>query len=113
MAHSPARVVEFWRAVEFFSPQQLPSPNVGPHVFDLGRGELMPWEPSSRLYKAPGEGNVWRYEVFGGVYELRLVRDTLVKLYGEDEATGGQRARVGRPVGAVRLYRRRRRNAYP
>jgi hypothetical protein len=92
MAHSPARVVEFWRAVEYFSPQRLPERDAGTH--DIGPGELMPWEPGSRLYEAPREGRVWRYEVFGGVYELSRIRDTLVTLYGEDEATGGQRAGV-------------------
>jgi hypothetical protein len=35
---------------------------------------------------------MWRHEVFGGIYELSKVRDTLVKRFGEDAPEGDQRA---------------------
>jgi hypothetical protein len=88
------RVVEFWRAVEIFSPQPLPRPDARFRVADAGPGEPMPWEPGSRHDAPPAPGKAWRHEVFGGVYELSRVRDTLTGLYGPD-ADGGQREPAG------------------
>ena len=97
------RVVEFWRAVEIFSPQPLPRPDARFRVADVGPGEPMPWEPDSRHDTPPAPGKAWRHEVFGGVYELSRVRDTLTGLYGPD-ADGGQRE----PAAASRLSSRAR-----
>jgi hypothetical protein len=79
----PAQIVRFWQAVEIFSPQNLPSRNFKKHVRDFGDGDVMPWEPGSRL-PSPDRGKVWRHEVFGGVYALSKVRDLLVATFGED-----------------------------
>jgi hypothetical protein len=84
VSDNPARIVRFWQAVEIFSPQQLPKPAARNHTTDLRPGEPMPWEPGSRL-TAPKPGNVWRHEVFGGVYPLSRVRDALVAGYGQDD----------------------------
>ena len=84
------RVIEFWRAVEVFSPQPLPRPDTRLRVTDAGPGEPAPWEPDSPRRERPAEGKAWRHEVFGGVYELSRVRDTLTGLYGPDD-DGGQR----------------------
>jgi hypothetical protein len=84
------QVVEFWRAVEIFSPQPLPSPDERLLVTDVDAGEPMPWEPGSRHYLPAPPGKEWRHEVFGGMFELSQVRDTLTGLYGPD-ADGGQR----------------------
>ena len=55
----------------------------------------MPWETGSRLHGQPADpGKAWRYEIFGGVYELRRVRDTLVTLYDKDDSADGQREPV-------------------
>jgi hypothetical protein len=88
------RVVEFWRAVEVFSPQPLPRLDTRLRVTAAGAGDPMPWEPASRHCTSPPPGKEWRHEVFGGVFELRRVRDTLTGLYGPD-ADGGQ----GEPTG--------------
>jgi len=85
-----AQVVEFWRAVEVFSPQPLPRPDPRLRVADAGPGEPLPWEPGSRDYLPPPAGKQWRHEVFAGVYELTQVRDALTGLYGPD-TDGGQR----------------------
>jgi hypothetical protein len=89
-----ARVIEFWRAVEVFSPQPIPRPDGRSRVTDAGPGEPMPWEPDSRHHAPPAPGKAWRYEVFGGIHELSGVRDTLTGLYGPDD-DGGQREPAG------------------
>ncbi|HEY1665092.1 MAG TPA: ATP-binding protein [Trebonia sp.] len=88
------RVIEFWRAVEVFSPQPLPRPDTRLRVTDAGPGEPAPWEPDSPRREPPAPGKAWRHEVFGGVYELSRVRDTLTGLYGPD-GDGGQREPAG------------------
>lgn len=85
-----SRVIEFWRAVEIFSPQPLPRPDARMRITDAGPGEPMPWEPGSPHYAPSPAGKTWRHEVFGGVYALSRVRDTLTGLYGPD-SDGGQR----------------------
>ena len=51
-----ARVIEFWRAVEVFSPQPLPRPDGRSRVTDAGPGEPVPWEPRLTAPCAPAEG---------------------------------------------------------
>jgi hypothetical protein len=80
-----ARVVRFWHAVEMFSPQSLPKPDARLHVADLLPGDPMPWEPGSWLDAEPiRPDQVWRHEIFGGIYQLSQVRNALVKRFGED-----------------------------
>jgi len=86
-----ARVVRFWQAVEIFSPQPLPKRDAGQHVEDYMPGKPMPWESGSRLGEQPiGLGQVWRHDVFGGVYPISRVRDVLVKRFGPDDQDGDQ-----------------------
>src|SRR6185437_9216308 len=87
------RVLEFWRAVEIFSPRPLPRPDARLRIADVASGVPVPWEAGSRL-GAPPPGKAWRHEVFGGIYELSRVRDVLTGLYGPD-ADGGQREPAG------------------
>src|SRR5580704_1611410 len=87
------RIIEFWRAVEVFSPQPLPRQDASFRLTDAGQGEPMPWEPDSPRYEPPAPGKAWRHEVFAGVYELSRVRDTLTGLYGPDD-DDGQRERA-------------------
>ncbi|MGH3209278.1 MAG: DEAD/DEAH box helicase, partial [Trebonia sp.] len=69
-------------------------PDARLRVTDAGPGEPMPWEPDSPRHEPPPQGKTWRHEVFGGVYELSRVRDTLTGLYGPDDG-GGQREPAG------------------
>ena len=94
MPDYPAQIVRFWHAVEMFSPQGLPKTDPKKHVVDFRPGDPMPWEPDGKLPKTRS-GTVWRHEVFGGVYDLRQIRDVLVKKYGQDDPeapTRGQSA---------------------
>ena len=90
MSGDAARIVRFWQAIEIFSPQKLPRlepPRRGAlqRVVDIRSGEPMPWEPEWRGDTTLKPDHVWRHEVFGGVFELRAVRDALVQRYGADD----------------------------
>jgi hypothetical protein len=96
------QVLRYWRAIELFSPQTLPRVDARSHVVDVRPGEPMPWEASSPLSMVPlAQGRVWRHEVYGGVYNLQRVVDTLVREFGDDdpadqrESARGQSALFG------------------
>jgi len=72
--------VQFWQAVEIFSPQSLPKLDPKNHTVDIQLRDRVPWEPGSRLPKAKAN-YAWRHEVYGGLYELGRVRDLLVGRY--------------------------------
>jgi hypothetical protein len=99
-----ARIVRFWQAAETFNPRPLPQPDIREHVTDVHPGEPMPWEPGSWLAgRPPTPGKRWRHQVFGGIFELRRVRDALVALYGDDDPgrgpAGGESALFACTVG--------------
>src|SRR6185437_15994916 len=83
MADDPVRIVQFWQAVEIFSPQSLPKLDPKNHTVDIQLRDRVPWEPGSRLPQAKAN-YAWRHEVYGGLYELGRVRDLLVGRYGQD-----------------------------
>lgn len=80
-----ARLVEFWQSLEMFSPRTVPGPDTEPGtvVLDLAPDAAAPWEDPS-LLPAPGAGRVWRFVVYGGLFELGRVRDALVRAFGPD-----------------------------
>lgn len=71
-------VIEFWRAVEMFSPPAIPPARPAQQVFDLGPGELLPWNPghavqAMRLTK----DQAWRHTVYVGLYPREAVFSAL------------------------------------
>ena len=38
-------IIEFWRAVEMFSPPAIPQARPAQRVFDVAPGEPLPWNP--------------------------------------------------------------------
>ena len=82
MADDPARIAQFWQAVEIFSPQSLPKLDPKNNTVDLQRRSRTPWE--QRSHRQEKAGYAWRHEVYGGLYELSRVRDVLVSRYGQD-----------------------------
>ncbi|WP_033257743.1 MULTISPECIES: DEAD/DEAH box helicase [Kitasatospora] len=80
-----AAVVEFWRAVELFSAQTVPAPNDRERIYDLDGAGRLPWEAGHRLRQVPlPAGFVWQHVVYGGLFPLAKVRDTLMKVFGRD-----------------------------
>ena len=103
-------VVRYWRAVELFSPPQLPSPpRRGARVserewiqqVDVRPGEpwpALPWEPSHPLQRERIDTGkeVWRHTVYGGVFPLSAVRKALEDHFGADgEDYSGARRQKG------------------
>ena len=87
MFRDAEQIVRFWQAVEVFSPQPLPGPNLRENVTDARPGDPMPWEADGRLAgRPPAAGKVWRHQVFGGVFDLSRVRDALRIVDGDDQA---------------------------
>jgi len=82
------QILEFWRAVELFSPPSIP--RVAPRdrtqpVFALAPDQPLPWEEGHPLarQRIPA-GTLWRYGVYGGVFSLRAVRRILEQELGPD-----------------------------
>ncbi|MFI9724631.1 DEAD/DEAH box helicase [Streptomyces sp. NPDC052396] len=81
-----AGIVEYWRAVELFSPQKIPAVSVRERVFLVTADDPLPWEEGHPLRSVPLEpGYAWQHVVYGGAYRLRAVRDTLLAVFGESE----------------------------
>ncbi|APA97288.1 hypothetical protein [Nocardia seriolae] len=71
----PARIVRFWRAVEYFSPQNVDSPkNKSAKVERISKGRKLPWEAP---VKPINEQYVWRYTVYAGIFDIAKIRDVL------------------------------------
>ena len=78
------RILQFWQAVEIFSPQTLPKLDPRGPTRDLRARSPMPWEKGGRLPRLE-PGCIWRHQVYGGLYDLSKVRDTLVANLGEQQ----------------------------
>ncbi len=83
-----AGVVEYWRAVEMFSPPPIrDTPSWDAKVFRLAPGQAPPWAPGHPLAKVRREpGKVWQHTVYGGVFGLERLRDVIVERFGENES---------------------------
>ncbi len=67
-----ARILEYWRAVELFSPQRIPRVNPNSRtepVFRSGGATSLPWGESAWLTPAP-TGRVWHFKAYCGIYSL-------------------------------------------
>lgn len=85
-----ANIVQFWRTVEMFSPQQVPrrangEPGGRDQVLDLDPEELAPWESGHPLTSdrlPPDKTRI--FTVYGGLYDVTDVRHELERVFGED-----------------------------
>ncbi|GLX17240.1 DEAD/DEAH box helicase [Streptomyces lavendulae] len=77
-------VVGYWRAVELFSPQKVPALSARERVYPVEAGRPMPWDAGHPVRAVPLEGGYgWQHVVYGGVFALGSVRDTLLDVFGE------------------------------
>lgn len=81
-----AAVVEYWRAVELFSPQKVPNVSSRERVYEVTADRALPWEDGHPVRSLPLDpGFVWQHIVYGGCFALADVRDTLLEVFGRDE----------------------------
>jgi hypothetical protein len=80
-----AQVLRFWRAVELFSPQDVPKVNARKNVYRVTGDGPLPWEHGHPLRRTGlPESVTWRHTVYGGIFSLRRVRAALEKAFGSD-----------------------------
>jgi hypothetical protein len=83
----PARILNFWKSLELFSPQRVPRVNPNNRKEPVFRtdGEIpLPWEAPGWLAEA-GEGLKWRFTAYCGIYKLGRVRARLERHFGRDQ----------------------------
>ena len=78
-------ILEFWRAVEMFSPPAIPPVRPSERVFDVSPGEVLPWTAAhpfrrERLTKH----QAWRHVVYLGVYAREEVFEALKSVFPVD-----------------------------
>ncbi|MET8429718.1 AAA domain-containing protein [Nocardia sp. NPDC004860] len=76
-AERRARILRYWRAVEYFSPQRVDPVDPAKGLRKAERGRALPWEPGARAHERLEKKNVWRHTVYAGVFELGKVREVL------------------------------------
>jgi hypothetical protein len=94
-------IIEFWRAVEMFSPPAIPQARPAQRVFDVAPGEPLPWHPehpvqATRLTK----DQAWRHSVYVGLYPREAVFSALKDVFpptpdSYEERPSGQSALLG------------------
>ena len=84
VGQEPARVLNFWQAVEIFNPQPLPSVNPVKNVYEVNDG-LLPWDAGHPLRRIKIKDNLtWRHCVYVGVFDIQRVRELLQEKFGSD-----------------------------
>lgn len=91
-----AAVLDYWRAVELFSPQSVPRPapnDFSDPVFSIKPELPLPWEAGHAiLRKRTPNKTSRRFHVFCGIYPLEKVRVLLEEKLGADPETFDERA---------------------
>jgi hypothetical protein len=79
-------VLRFWRAVELFTPPEVPKVNPEEKVDRVDGASPLPWADGHRLRSVRlKQDQVWRHVVYGGVFSLDRVHDVLEDVFGKDE----------------------------
>ncbi|WP_460889043.1 DEAD/DEAH box helicase family protein, partial [Promicromonospora xylanilytica] len=90
-----ARILRFWRSVEYFSAQTVKPPDAevqqvknadeSERRYDVAPAGPTPWEPGHELRLVDLDPDkVWRYTLYGGVFSLDRLYRTLADAFGED-----------------------------
>lgn len=68
------KVIEFWRAVEMFSPPAIPVTRPSQRVFEVESGQPLPWNAAHPLRRQRlTKDQAWRHIVYIGTYPLEGV----------------------------------------
>ncbi len=79
-----ARIVRYWRAVEYFSPPIVDRVDPRKGVYSVSRDRPLPWERED--LPAPKKNYVWRHTVYAGIYDVAKVREVLQQVLRVPEA---------------------------
>ncbi|UXU90015.1 DEAD/DEAH box helicase [Burkholderia sp. S-53] len=83
-----ASVLRYWRAIEIFCPQSVPK--VKPEDKKTPTNDfralnaIAPWDKRHAVMRRRIGNDVWRHEVYAGVYPVRALRDLLQEKFGVD-----------------------------
>lgn len=83
-----ASVLRYWRAIEIFCPQSVPK--VKPEDKKTPTNDfrtlnaVAPWDKRHAVMRRRIGNDVWRHEVYVGVYPVRALRDLLQEKFGAD-----------------------------
>jgi len=94
-----ADVVRYWRAVELFgAAPSLESASDRERRYEPQDRGPAPWEPGHRLARAPIDRskNDWRHGVYGGIYQLDRLHESLGRVFGENGIDVDERTPRGR-----------------
>ncbi|MFE6864502.1 AAA domain-containing protein [Nocardia sp. NPDC057668] len=90
-----ARILRYWRAVEYFSPARVDSVDHTKGVRRVERGRPLPWDIRAKPHEKLKKNHVWRHTVYLGVYELRRMREVLDAVLRSPEEETDFDARAG------------------
>jgi hypothetical protein len=79
------KVIEFWQAVEMFSPPAIPVVRPSQGVFDIAPSEPLPWQAGHPLRRQRLKKDLaWRHIVYLGIYPLEAVFAALKPVFEVD-----------------------------
>ena len=70
-----ARIVRYWRAVEYFGPPKVDPVDRRKGIRAVYRGRSLPWDPGE--LDPPKGSQVWRHTVYAGIFDIGKVREVL------------------------------------
>jgi hypothetical protein len=78
-------ILEFWRAVEMFSPPAIPAARPAERVFDVKPGEPLPWSADHPLRRQRLTKHLaWRHIVYLGIYAREEIFEALKSVFPVD-----------------------------
>ncbi|MCH6161570.1 DEAD/DEAH box helicase [Streptomyces marispadix] len=82
-----AQILRFWRAVEYFSPPDVPRVNPRNKMFPVWANQPLPWEPGSAISRMRfNEKRAWQHTVYAGIFSIDKVRDVLLEAFRSPES---------------------------
>ncbi|WP_439675365.1 AAA domain-containing protein [Embleya sp. MST-111070] len=91
-----ARILRYWRAVEYFSPPKVDPVNPRKNLFAVRPNRPLPWEPGSDLGRTRSRSNlVWQHTVYAGIFAVDKVRDVLLQAFRTPDSEEDFDGRIG------------------
>ncbi|HXU94578.1 MAG TPA: AAA domain-containing protein [Gallionella sp.] len=90
-----AAILDYWRAIELFSPQNIPRPAPNDRsepVYSMAENRPMPWSESHPLKrKYPPKARSRRFQIYCGIFKLEKVKTILEDKLGKDPESFDER----------------------